>query len=198
MNALRGTPTKLLLVLMGVTAIGCTPTSSDGPFGPANASPLLSQFAGRWVFEFDKSLAAQKAAGVTDEQIAQLRKLYTDNPILGKMHPDLTIRGDTAVGAGTPSSEYRFFAMHNHDGKVCGKAWPHEDRFDPGDMSKCYVRLSIVDGDLHLEVNMLDGLPDVNDPDLLSTPAVEGKLSKCDANKQKPRDWAIYVFSRRP
>ena len=85
--------------------------------------------------------------------------------------------------------------LHAHDSKVCGKAWHHEDRFDPGDMSKCYVRLSVVDGDLHLEVNMLDGLPDVNDPDLLSTPAVEGDLSKCDADKQDSADWATYVFT---
>jgi hypothetical protein len=45
---------------------------------------------------------------------------------------------------------------------------------------------------------MLDGLPDLNDPDFLSTPEVEGDLSKCDAGKQSPADWATYVFSRRP
>jgi hypothetical protein len=160
---------------------------------------LLSQFAGQWAFEFEKTLAAQKAAGATKEQIARVRKLYAENPALGKMHPDLTVNGDVAVGAGTPSFEYRFFAMHNHDSKVCGKAWHHEDRFDPGDMSKCYVRLSIVGGELHLEVNMpvLYALPAVSDPDLTLTPAVEGDLSKCDASKQKAGDWVTYVFSRR-
>lgn len=196
MRAVSNTATTSLLVLIGVVAIGCTPNTSDGPFGPTDDSPLLSQFAGQWVFDFDKTLAAQKAAGMSDGQIAQLRKLYADNSVLGKMHPDLTIKGNVAIGPGIPSSEYRFFGMHNHGAKVCGKAWHHEDRLDPGDMSKCHVRLSVVDGDLHLEVNMLDGLPDPNDPDLLSTPAVESDVSKCDAEKQSAADWATYVFSR--
>ena len=115
------------------------------------------------------------------------------------MHPDLTIKGNVAVGNGLLSSEYRFFAMHKHDSTVCGKAWHHEDRNDPGDMSKCYVRLRIVGGDLHLEVNMLEGLPDLKDPDLLSNPPVEVDPSKCDAGSaaaRKPGDWATYVFSR--
>jgi hypothetical protein len=197
MNPVHNAAFKPTLLLIGVALIGCTPNSSDGPPGPATDAPLLSQFAGQWVFDFDKTLAAQKAAGSTDDKIAQLRKLYADHPMLGKMHPDLTIKGNVAVGSGTPSSEYRFFAMHNHDSRVCGKAWHHEDRLDPGDMSKCFVRLSVVGGDLRLEVNMLDGLPDVNDPDLLSTPAVEGDVSRCDASKQKAGDWATYVFSRR-
>ena len=197
MNAVDTPAFSSVVLFIAIAAIGCTRDASEGPFGPAADSPLLSQFAGQWVFEFDKTLAALKAAGPTDQQIAQLRKLYAENPMLGKMHPDLTIKGNVAVGAGTPSSEYRLFAMHKHDTKVCGKAWHHEDRFDPGDMSKCYVRLSIVGGDLHFDVNMLDELPDVNDPDLLSSPAVEGDLQRCDANKQKAGDWATYVFSRR-
>ncbi|HSQ54116.1 MAG TPA: hypothetical protein VLM40_00095 [Gemmata sp.] len=129
---------------------------------------MLRPYAGHWVFNFEKTLAAQKAAGVTDDQIAKVRKLYTSNPQLGKMHPDLTFDGNVAVGSGPIPSEYRFFAMHAHDATVCGKAWHHEDRFDPGDMSKCYVRLALVNGDLHLEVCMLEGLPDLNDPDLKS------------------------------
>jgi hypothetical protein len=44
--------------------------------------------------------------------------------------------------------------------------------------------------------DMLDGLPDINDPDLLSTPVVESDVSKCDADKQNAADWATYVFSR--
>ena len=188
-----------VLPLLSFAASGCGTSSSDGPFGPERDSPLLTPFAGQWVFDFDKTLAAQKAAGATDERIAQIRKLFTDNPQLGRLQPDLTIKGDVAVGSGSPSSEYRFFAMHNHDSTVCGKAWHHEDRFDPGDMSKCYVRLRIVAGDLHMEVNMLDGLPDVNDVDLISSPPVEVDSSKCDVNTLAGReagDWAIYVFSR--
>ncbi|MFM9960021.1 MAG: hypothetical protein ACKV2Q_02210 [Planctomycetaceae bacterium] len=188
-----------VLPLISFAMIGCGLDPAEGPLGPPSESRLLAPFAGQWVFDFEKTLTAQKAAGVTDEQIAQLRKVFADNPTIGKMHPDLTIQGNVAVGSGLLSSEYRFFAMHNHDSKVCGKAWHHEDRFDPGDMSKCYVRLTIVGEELHLEVNMLDGLPDLNDPDLVSDPPVEGELSKCDAKTkagQKPGDWATYVFSR--
>jgi hypothetical protein len=205
----------LLLLLVCFVTSSCTPTSSQDPdtqniagklqlekpasspegHEPATDSALLSQFAGPWVFELDKTLAAKRAAGAADETIAQLRRIYADESH-GPMHPDLTIKRGVAIGAGTLSPEYRFFGMHPHGAKVCGKAWHHEDRFDPGDMSKCYVRLSIVDGDLHLEVNMLEDLPDINDPDLRSTPAVEGDVSTCDADKQNAADWATYVFSR--
>ena len=66
------------------------------------------------------------------------------------MHNDMKISGNcAAVRSGVPSAEYRLFATHEHGGKVCGKAWHHEDRFDPGDMSKCYVRLSIIDNRMH-------------------------------------------------
>lgn len=194
MSALTRIEFASLLVFTCMIGNGCTPNAFDGPLGPPDGSPLLSPFAGKWVFDFDKTLAAQEAAGVSEEQIAELRKLFADNPILGKMHEDLMIKGNVVFGVGTPSSEYRLFAVHEHGSKVCGKAWHHEDRFDPGDMSKCYVRFSIVDGDLHLEVNMLDEPLDVNDPDLLSTP-VEADLSNCDADKHDSDDWATYVFT---
>jgi hypothetical protein len=91
--------------------------------------------------------------------------------------------------------------MHEHGNKVCGKAWHHEDRFDPGDMSKCYVRLMIKDDYLYMEVRMKDGLPDLNDPDLGSSPPTEsGSATKCDAvNPVGPDwgDWTTYVFSRK-
>ena len=190
----------LILLLFPFLVVGCQPKSSNRSFDPDGDSPLLTPFAGHWVFEFEKTLAAEKAAGVvTDEQIAGMRKLFADNPQLRPMHADLTMRGNVAIGSGIVSCEYRFFGMHNHDSKVCGKAWHHEDRFDPGDMSKCYVRLSVVGGDLHLEVHMLDGPPDPddNDPDFGSTLSVEGELSKCDAAKQTTGAWDVLVFSRR-
>lgn len=187
----------VLLPLLVIAVIGCGSNSSNRPFDIDGESPLLAPFAGDWKFEFEKTLVAYRAAGVTDEQIATIRKLYADNPKMTKLHSDLTMKGNVAVGLGVPSCEYRFFAMHSHDSKVCGKAWHHEDRFDPGDMSKCYVRLSIEEGELHLEVHMLDGLPDDNDPDFGSTLSVEGDMSKCDMPTQKPGDWATLVFSRR-
>jgi hypothetical protein len=160
----------------------------------------MEPFAGTWVFDFEKTLEVQKASGATEEQIAQLRKLYANNPALGKMHPDLKFDGNVAVGVGPVISEYRFFAMHKHGTKICGKAWQHEDRFDPGDMSKCYVRLEIEGSYLYLEVGMDEGLPALDDPDLKSEPPVEGDSAKCDVETRpriKPGDWATYVFSRR-
>jgi hypothetical protein len=177
-----------LFVILAALAIGCETKNNVGPFGPAENSPLLAPFAGKWTFDFEKTLAIQKAAGMTDEQIEQARQIFADSPDLGKMHPDLKIHGNVAVGAGTPTMEYRFFSMHDHSGKVCGKAWHHEDRDDPGDMSKCYVRLSIVNGELHMDVNMLDDL-DLDDPDLQSLPGGEGDASKCDVDKQDADNW---------
>ena len=189
-----------IVILASIAVVGCGSNSASGPFGASSASPLMTPFTGTWMFEFDKTLDAQKAAGVADEQIVQLRKLFADNPALGKIHPDITFDGNAAVGAGLPSSEYRFFGMHKHGLKICGKAWHHEDRHDPGDMSKCYVRLEIAGGELCMEVNMQDGLPDLNDPDLTSEPPAEGDVAKCDVDTKagdKPGDWAMYVFTRR-
>lgn len=194
---------RLLLVnavtIVSLFAIGCTSDSASGPFGAPRASAVMAPFAGTWTFDFEKTLAVQRAAGVTEEQIEQIRKLYSANPALGKMHPDLTFDGNVAAGAGNLSSEYRFFGMHTHGPKTCGKAWHHEDRFDPGDMSKCYVRLELVEGQLRMEVNMQDGLPDLNDPDLASEPPVESPAAKCDVDAKagnQPADWAVYIFTR--
>jgi hypothetical protein len=189
-----------ILPLISLVILGCRPNPASGPLGPEEDCPSLKAFAGQWRFDLDKTLTAQKAAGIDEQQIKQLRKFYADHPELGPMHPDLTIKGNVAVGNGTISSEYRFFAMHRHGATACGKAWHHEDRHDPGDMSKCFVRLNLVSGDLHLEVNMAEGLPDLNDPDLTSSPAVEVDASRCETPARTaaraPDAWQIYVFSR--
>jgi hypothetical protein len=76
----------------------------------------------------------------------------------------------------------------------------HEDRNDPGDMSKCYVRPSLVDHRLHLEVRM-GGEPDLNDPELQSSPQVDiDSAERCDADKPARGEWTpwiTYVFARR-
>lgn len=179
---------------------GAGAASESGPFGPPSNSRLLSPFAGAWRFDLEKTLAAQKDGGAGEEELASIRKLYADNPQLGAMHADLTITGNEAVGA--DGCEYRLFAMHEHDGIICGKAWHHEDRFDPGDMSKCYVRLKTKDNLLYLEVKMKDGLPDLNDPDLVSEspPAEGGSPASCDAESPSGNDWSgwtTYVFTRK-
>jgi len=200
MSAFERTFRTLSVLALGVAVAACgnRPESGSGPFGPPKESPLLSPFAGRWAFDFEKTLAAQKEAGKSDEEVERLRKFYSANPQFGKMHPDLAITGDVAIGG--VSSEYRFFAMHAHDGKVCGKAWHHEDRFDPGDMTKCYVRLLVKGDRLELTVRMQDGLSDLNDPDLKLSPRPDsGSAATCDADHPPGKDWnewTTYVFSR--
>jgi hypothetical protein len=171
----------------------------DGPFGAPVESRLLAPFAGQWAFDFEKTLDAQQAGGATDQQIDNLRKLYAENPLLGKMHPDMTISGNEAVCAGMPAGEYRFFAVHEHDGKVCGKAWHHEDRFDPGDMSKCYVRLQLEGDQLHFDLKMQE-VPDLDDPDLRATLPPEADSAACDADHPAGSDWSdwtTFVFVRK-
>jgi hypothetical protein len=189
-----------LTYVMLFAVVGCGGDADSGPFGPAESSALLSPFEGEWTIDFEKSIAVQKTEGLTDEAEQMMRKFYQEHPEFGGMHSDITISGNVAVGAGLPSMEYRFFSMHEHDGKVCGKAWHHEDRYDPGDMSKCYVRLSIVDGDLHLEVKMKDGLPDLTDPDFGTTSVEGGSAATCDSEHPPGvdwSDWTTYVFTRK-
>jgi hypothetical protein len=180
---------------------GNSSQTGNGPFGPPHNSKLLSPFAGEWVFDFDKTIAAQKAAGASEKDIEGIRKLYGDHPELGKLHPDLSIAGNEAIGSEIPASEYRFFSVHQHGDKICGKAWFHEDRHDPGDMSKCYVRLKIKDNDLYFEVKMQEELPNVTDPDLMSTPAVEiDSDANCDAETPKGNGWSkwtLYIFTKK-
>lgn len=190
----------LLALLSALCGCGGAAGPEGGPFGTPTESRLLAPVAGRWNFDFEKTLDVQKAGGATAEQIDNLRKLYAGNPQLRKMHPDMTITGNEAVCTETPTGEYRFFAMHEHDGKLCGKAWHHEDRFDPGDMSKCYVRLKI-DGDrLVFELRMQE-VADLNDPDLGATlPPDTDSADKCDADHPPGSDWSdwtTFVFVRK-
>jgi hypothetical protein len=157
---------------------------------------LLAPFQGTWRFDVEQTLAARKAAGAPEDEIARLRKMYEARPELIPKG-DLVIRDNEALGFHRPSAEYRFFHLHRHaDGTVCGKAWHHEDRFDPGDMSKCHVRLAIIDGRLHFRSHMAEGLPDLNDPDLESPLPVELEdVEKCEAKSGK--DWdELMVFVR--
>lgn len=180
---------KSSLALSLVLAIsGCGGTNSP-------SSPLLQPVQGHWRFDLENTLAVWQSRGVPPEQIAQTRAMNRRFPL----HQDMTIDGDLAILSGFPQGEYHFFAVHPHDGRVCGKAWHHEDRHDPGDMSKCYTRLELRDGELHLAVRMQDGGPDLHDPDLSDQPAPIGSPDQCGADvAQEPTwsPWQTYVFVR--
>jgi hypothetical protein len=185
-----------------IALAGCgTGGPGVGPFGKPIPSALLAPFAGAWSLDAEKTFDAMKAAGATEADIEQIRKLQAANPQFAVMPSDMTISGNEAVCSGVPSAEYRFFAMHRHDGKIGGKAWHHEDRFDPGDMSKCYVRLSVIDNRLHFEVRMAEDSADPADPDLTNTPTPDvDSSSNCDAEKPASGQWSpwsAYVFNRR-
>jgi hypothetical protein len=195
---------RLLAQFVGIMAMlpllcGCGGDAA-GPFGAPAESRILAPAAGRWDFDFEKTLQAQQAAGATEKQIEALRKLYAGNPQLQKMHPDITVTGNEAVCSGMPSGAYTFFAMHEHDGKMCGKAWHHEDRYDPGDMSKCYVRLKLEGDCLVFELRMQEVM-DLHDPDLSpNLPADAVSVAGCDADHPAGKDWSewsTYVFVRR-
>lgn len=202
-------PRRLVIVFLvllagggcGVNGPGVGGGAGDeGPFGPPAKSALLAPLAGTWVLDVENTLGAQKAAGASEEQVAALREFYARSAQFGGMFSEMTIAGNEAVGK--DGSEYRFFAMHPHDGKICGKAWHHEDRHDPGDMSKCYARLKLDGTLLYLEVKMKDGLPDLNDPDLASSPlpAEGGSAATCDADAPAGTDWGEWsttVFARK-
>ena len=194
-----------LAVLLSLTACdrsggggsGSGGAASDSPFADAPpASPLLQPFAGQWQFHLDKTLAAWKAAGVPAAEIAAAEKMKgAPYPL----HADMSIQGNVAVLKGSPEGEYFFFGVHPHGQWVCGKAWHHEDRHDPGEMSKCYVRLELKDQELHLSVRMEDGGPNPNDPDLTKLPAAAGSAGTCraDAAPDPPwSKWETYVFVR--
>lgn len=184
-----------------VGAVGCG-VPGGGPLGSPAASPLMKPFEGVWTVDFEKTLGAQRAGGALEESIAATRKFHTEHPELWTMQGSLRFSGNTAVGEGMLQQEYWCFGLHEHDGWVCGKAWHHEDRHDPGDMSKCCVRFRLDGNDLHFDLRMQDGLPDLNDPDLLTTPAPEGgSATTCDAEKPAGQDWGEWsrtVYVRKP
>lgn len=190
---------------------------------PANVA-ILEPFQGKWRFDQERTLAQWEGQGMSKEELARVRESYrrlaeTEMPAeaqkalraagvdpnnlaesIGRMHPDLTFERHVAICDGFPAGEYRLFGIHEHDQYVCGKAWHHEDRFDPGDMSKCYVRLAIEGEEFHLQMRMQDGWPDLSDPDLQDKlPILAGSDSTCDADApagENWSEWTTYVFVR--
>ncbi len=190
---------------------------------PANVA-MLEPFQGKWQFDQERTFAQWEAEGMSEEEIDQVREFYgkmaqTELPAesqkalraagidpsqlaesIGRMHPDLTFQGHVAIGDSVPAEEYRLFAIHEHDQHVCAKAWHHEDRLDPGDMSKCYVRLAVEGGELHFQMRMQDGWPDLGDPDLTDKlPILAGSDHVCDADAPAGKNWSewtTYVFVR--
>jgi hypothetical protein len=155
---------------------------------------MLQPFQGEWKLSLSKTLANWQANGMSADEIAQARKLGATIPI----HPDMLIEGTAAIlHPGVVEGSYDFFALHAHPNFVCGKAWHHEDRNDPGDMEKDLVRLELRDKDLHLSLRAPQDSLSLNDPDLTNTPVTAGSAETCDADnvpESKWFPWQTFVF----
>lgn len=179
--------------------------AGEGPFGPPKKVALLDPFQGHWKCDREKTYALWKKQGkqaaVEAQQTAEaeLRASPQAKDLVGMIkfpHPDITITGNVIRGDGLLGGEYDLFALHQHDQVVCGKAWHHEDPGDPGDMSKAWVRLELVDYELHLHVKMGDS-PDLSDPDITTMPLLaDANTCKTAGEKVTSEDWSTYVFLR--
>ena len=184
------------------TAICCLSCDRSGgggsPFGNGPPpSPLLQPFEGAWRVDLEKTIALWKERGVPSETITQAR---TAAAITGALHEDMKIKRNVAVLAGSPQGEYYFFAVHSHGQQVCAKAWHHEDRTDPGDMSKCYVRLELKGADLHFTQRLEEDAANPNDPDAATQPpTMPANACTADADPEPAwTPWTTYVFVKVP
>lgn len=195
---------RAIIPILAITLLSCgcdrdsAGTGTAGPAGPPapTAASLLQPFEGAWRFDAEKTLALWEREGMPAGQVAQARSLNKLMPL----HSGLTVRGNAAELAGppNPAGRYDFFALHPHFDSVCGRAWHHEDRNDPGDTSKCFVRFRTRGADLHLSVRMFDGAPGLNDPDLMNPPPT-AHPAECGADVATTPPWSpwmTYVFTR--
>jgi hypothetical protein len=200
---------QLRLVLFAtLLALGCdrnpsnvsSPSStgaSNSPTGyggsPA-AAALLQPFQGNWKFNLEKTLALWKSKGASQKEIDEARAMTAIMPL----HPDMALQGDVAVLKGTPGEgEYAFFALHAHPQFICGKAWHHEDRHDPGDMDKYVVRLQLHDAELWLSTRVPEDAADPADPEVTNPIPLAGSAATCIADSLKDPPWSpwqIYIF----
>jgi hypothetical protein len=208
--------------LLLATLVGCGFQSSDrpdsGPFGRHNDVELLEPFQGEWTVSEDRTFDVWRRQGKAAqiEQTKEFRKRFAEatekesalargamnmaglDAALKQLHPDLSITGDTFVGHGFLAQEYRLFAIHQHGPIVCAKAWFHEDRHDPGDMSKCWIRLERVKDEFHFHVKMQDDDVDIEkDPDLTSMPTlVDATSCEVAGEKTESQEWTTFVYVR--
>jgi hypothetical protein len=195
---LKGLNMRVLMVCWMVAMVGCGREDAGGKGGGAGgaaAAGILKPFQGGWKFSLSKTMGAWRAAGVSANEIAQAQAMTALMPV----HPDMAIRDDVAVLAGKIEGEYAFYALHPHSQFVCGKAWHHEDRHDPGDMDKYLVRLEIRDGDLWMSVRVHDDAADPSDPEVVTRPLLAGSAVGCVADGLKDPPWSawrVYVFER--
>jgi hypothetical protein len=198
---------RLLILAALIALAGCDQSGGGGGSGgasssgssPAANSPapaILAPFQGEWRFSLPKTIARWQADSVAPAEIAEAQAVAKQMPL----HPDMQIQNDTAILPGVVEGSYQFFALHPHPQWLCGKAWHHEDRHDPGDMDKYFVRLQLRGPDLHLSVRIHDDAADPSDPDVTTMPLTAGSAATCPADPAPTPPWSpwrTYVFERR-
>lgn len=199
----RATAVTLLILASGC---GRAPgPAGDGAsadlWGDAVHAPLLEPFQGEWTYDFDRTAAVWQSQGIPADEIDRAQEFQQRNPALAALGKSLTFDGHIASGDPFPFSEYRLFGLHEHDGALCGEAWHHEDANDPGDMSKCFVKLRRTGEELHFDLWMTDEPTDLDDPDLNTPPPViSGSAADCKAPPDDAPDrngWSTRVFVRK-
>jgi len=183
--------------------------NGNGVFGPPIKVQLLDPFQGQWNCDRAGTFALWKSQGKSDrvksteESDKRLDEEFAKNhdPTLAVLrrdspHCDITIKGNIIFGRGALAEEYDLFGLHAHGSVVCGKAWFHEDRNDPGDMSKVWIRLELVGDELRIHIKGGD-FPDQENADLLERPTLVD-ASKCETANEKVDSqlWNSYVFRR--
>jgi hypothetical protein len=184
---------RFVLISLLLTLSGCSKGTEDG--GAPAPLRMLQPFQGEWQFSQPKTLARWRATGMPANNIKQVEKLAEVIPI----HPGMVVKDNIAVLLGVVEGEYYFFALHPHGRWVCGKAWHHEDRHDPGDMSKCLVRLELRNSDLWLSLRDNEDWTDVSDPDIVDRPLTAGSAESCEADAAATPPcgpWQTFIFER--
>ncbi|MBM4075667.1 MAG: hypothetical protein FJ267_08500 [Planctomycetes bacterium] len=171
--------------------VGCHQSDSltDGTagtvWGPPHLCEMLNEFAGTWALSSALTREASESSSTNT--------LF--EPVDGYQ---IMISGHIANGVDVTGEQYRMFSLHRHDGWVCGRAWHHEDRLDPGDMSKCHVRLKR-DGDkLIFRVRCSRSGGDANDLDVgHAIPVILADNSPCPLDHDFEYvwdDWETRVY----
>ena len=185
----------LAVCLSSCDRAGTSPlTDQEAPVGTVWAGPvrtkILEPVQGRWWI----NLEATGDPRVNDSNGNPRVKLVNEWAILINGH---IISFDDSV----PESELRLFSVHEHDGWLCGVAWDHEDRHDPGDMSKCLVKLRLEDGQLRLNLRRPGRGVDVSDPDLRAASTVLGTngavCPQVGGVDYSWNEWESYEYTRR-
>ncbi len=178
-----------LLLLALALLVGCDSRTAE-------IEAVLAPYQGDWQFSLSNTIQRWMADGVPQDQIDVIRESADGRHAL---HPNLRLRRNFAVLPGDGEGSYEFYALHQHAGVLCGKAWHHEDRHDPGDMSKCVVRLELRGAELHLSVRMQVDPPDPSDQEIIHMPLAGGAAESCAVDDLPTSEWSpweTYVFQR--